>query len=135
MQTIDLGATFSSSELEGVVLGVVYTAAQTAINRQTRNTGRVRKDPRARLSEEESRELEKIARDGDGGRWKTALAYVGALKEGRKEEIRSERKTETETEMWGCLEDAVRKVGERRQMEGVLELERGTVSFLVYRID
>ena len=40
-----------------------------------------------------------------------------------------------------CFEEAVRKVGERRQMEGELELEmrgdggRGRVSFLVYRVD
>ena len=40
-----------------------------------------------------------------------------------------------------CFEEAVKKVGERRQMEGELELEmggegeRGRVSFLVYRVD
>lgn len=124
MQTIDLGATFSSSDLEGVVLGVVYTASQSPIIDSVRNSDSL-------LHEEEIRETEKMGREGNGSKWKTALAFVGVLKEGRKEEIKSERKAET----LGCLEDAVRKVGERRQMEGVLEFERGRVSFLVYWID
>jgi len=34
-----------------------------------------------------------------------------------------------------CLDQAVRKVGERRQMDGVMEFERGRLSFLVYRVD
>ena len=34
-----------------------------------------------------------------------------------------------------CLDMAVREAGQRRMMEGVMEFERGRVSFLVYRVD
>lgn len=34
-----------------------------------------------------------------------------------------------------CLREALRNVGERRMMEGVMEFETGRVSFLVYRVD
>jgi len=34
-----------------------------------------------------------------------------------------------------CLDTAIRKIEELKQMEGVMEFEGGRVSFLVYRVD
>jgi hypothetical protein len=106
MQTIDLGATFAEGTLEGVVLGVVYTAKDQYVSQ--------------------------APVPGTG-------AVVGQGKElsveGREEGKREEARDQSPAKTLGCLESAVRKVGERRQMEGVLEFEKGRVSFLVYRID
>lgn len=109
MQTIDLGATFGEAVLEGIVLGVIYTAQERAVV------------PAPDVTKW----------DGKEGKGQGKAVYVESMREVRKEEIREDRAGRT----LGCLENAVRKVGERRQMEGVMEFERGRVSFLVYRID
>jgi hypothetical protein len=116
MQTIDLGATFGEAGLEGVVLGVVYTAQQRNL------------PPPAPLKEDGVGETVGLGREGN---WKGKAVYVEGMREVRKEEIRDDSAGKT----LGCLGEAVKKVGERRQMEGVLEFEMGRVSFLVYRID
>ena len=110
MQTIDLGATFGEAALEGIVLGVVYTAQEKVAI------------PALDVTKWDGKE--RMESQGKA-------VYVESMREVRKEEIREDRAGRT----LGCLEDAVKKVGERRQMEGVLEFERGRVSFLVYRID
>lgn len=65
----------------------------------------------------------------EGGR---KPVFSGDREKGRGEEGRGERSAKT---ILGCFEEAAGKVGGRRQMKGVLEFERGRVSFLVYRID
>lgn len=116
MQTIDLGATFAEATLEGVVLGVVYTSSQDKNFALTPSQG----DRKGGIDGLGSYE------NGRGKR-----VFVEYKKESKKEEVRDDSRAKT----LACLEDAVRKVGERSQMEGVLEFERGRVSFLVYRID
>ena len=106
MQTIDLGATFADEVLEGVVLGIVYTDSQKSID--------AARDPR------------EDGRRGGGIR----IDSLGDVELG-KEAVLSESRART----LGCLEHAVKMIGERRQMDGVLEFERGRVTFLVYRID
>jgi hypothetical protein len=109
MQTIDLGATFGAGTLEGVVLGVVYTASESKVRASVPDVGM------------EGRE---------GG--KGEAVSVEDMEKGVEQEIRQESSA---TKTLGCFEDAVTKIGERRQMEGVLEFEKGRVSFLIYRID
>ena len=62
-----------------------------------------------------------------GNRWKE---WLGDLRGGKEANV-----NETPARTLGCFEDAVKEAGERRQTNGVLGLERGRVSFLVYRID
>ncbi len=52
--------------------------------------------------------------------------------EGR--ELIREKEEMTESER-SCLEEAMRSVEMKRQMEGVLEMEGGKLGFLVYRVD
>jgi hypothetical protein len=115
MQTIDLGATFVDDTLEGVVLGIVYTASQA---------------PDPPRNSDSTIEEQGVREAGDE---RGRPVFVGDVKEGRKGGFSDEN--ESKGKILGCFEHAARKVGERRQMEGVLEFGWGRVSFLVYRID
>ena len=101
MQTVDLGDVVDDAGLEGVVLGMVFSAVRDQSGQGFSG--------------------------GGGGR-------EGELRKERRRDGR-EFKGKGGEEVLACLDEAIRKVGERRQMEGVMEFESGRLSFLVYRVD
>ncbi len=58
-----------------------------------------------------------------------------SLSEGEGEGKGLNREEETRESERRCLEDAMRSVELKRQMEGMLEMEGGKLGFLVYRVD
>lgn len=109
MQMLDLGRLLDDGELEGVVLGLVYTAAVS-----TGGWGRGRGGGQDVLA----------FGSGEIGGKGNGKGKGGGEKGGKEEEEQ-------------CLQNASRFVGEGKVMEGVMELGYGggEVSFLVYRVD
>ena len=97
----------SNSLLEGIYLGLVYTAKSHGGKEEVKDTKALDRDWNGRGGEETKKGREML-----GG------------KEG-----------EEEGGMMKCLGDAIRRVVELRQLEGTMEFERGKVRYLIYRVD
>ncbi|CAG8957443.1 hypothetical protein HYFRA_00011424 [Hymenoscyphus fraxineus] len=113
IRTLDLGRVADDAELEGVMVGLVYTS--TSLSKPARAPGK-------------------------GGRVKIKRMEKGVVTV--PEEMREGEEKKVDRGVLACVQSAVREVERTRLMEGVLEIpggvegnNAGRASFLVYRVD
>jgi hypothetical protein len=148
MQTLNLGHIFNDADLEGVILGVVYSAAHP-----------IKSDPKPNSNSESENKEGGKEKQVDNGELKVKIkSRILPVPEGVrgghgpetvdfKEELRVKggeaiKKLEVVQRMRDeCLDRAVGNVERSTLMEGVMDIEPdemgtgGRASFLVYRID